>query len=88
MGLGLALPPLRRLGSTLTEGTYLGSVHVCSLLSTGRPALGSVYLWSHLSCQASRGLTPCPLPHPTLPHVPPRQVKPPLRCSQGLRASP
>ncbi|XP_020769146.2 uncharacterized protein [Odocoileus virginianus] len=40
-GLGLALPPLRRPGSTLTEGSCLGRVHVCSL-STGRPALGSV----------------------------------------------
>ena len=60
-GLRLALPPLRRPGSTLTEGSCLGRVHVCSL-SMGRPALGPVYLWSHLSCQASGGLTPCPLP--------------------------
>ena len=60
-GLGLALPPLRRPGSTLTEGSCLDRVHVCSL-STGRPALGSVYLCSHLSCQAGGGLTPCPLP--------------------------
>lgn len=68
-GLGLALPPLRRPGSTLTEGSCLGRVHVCSL-STGRPAPGSVYLWSHLSCQASGGLTPCPLPRShSAPHT-------------------
>lgn len=61
-GLGLALPLLRGPSSTLTEGTCLGRVHICSPLSTGRPTLGSLYLWSHLSCQASGGLTPCPLP--------------------------